>query len=70
MIVKVQRSISTNALAQQMLVYNRDRSVLYEAELSPEIEQMFRPGELKLYAQAKLKGTIIHIGNRVEPQEW
>jgi len=66
MIVKVQRALSGDGI----LIYNQSRSVCYEA-MSPLPEIMEALGsDMKAFFTAKLKGTVIHLGQRVNARDW
>ena len=64
-IVKIQKPIAGNT-RHPCLIYNEDRSV----ETFAECEQLFGKGEFKIYHRAHLEGTILHIDERVEDQDF
>jgi len=68
--VKVQRSIMTTAPRQQVSICSRDRSVNYSGDADADILRWFDDGELKFYAKAKLRGTIIYIIRKHAEQSW
>ena len=72
MIVKIQRSIvSTNGL-QNILIYNQDRSLIYESQMSSEVQKLFDSEgcPLKLYCNANLENGILEIGKVIHLQDW
>lgn len=70
-IVKVQRPLTSNDPTPHVLIYNEDRSVLYETDMSKkDIRNLFGRNEYKVYVNAELRGTILHLGDRVEDQPW
>ena len=48
MIVKVQVSLFTTEAARQVLIYNEDRSITYQGDVTPEILDVM-DGERKRY---------------------
>lgn len=64
-IVKIQKPIVGND-RHPCLVYNEDRSVMTHADLL----QLFDEHEYKIYHRAHLEGTILHIDERVEDQDF
>lgn len=70
MIVKVQRSIVTSHPTQMCLVYNKDRSLEQEFELTPEMEEIFGD-RLKYYCEASEDddGALLLIGE-VDAPDW
>lgn len=71
MIVKVQRSIQTNSSeGPQLLVYNQDRTVEYQAPLPDEVKK-WMGDRYKLYCKGKLtEDGLIHFGKIVPDQAW
>lgn len=69
MIVKIQRSIVTNHKRPQVLVYNKDRLIFWEGDLSKDVDEMM--GERsKVYFDAKLEDSKVVINFEVEEQDW
>jgi hypothetical protein len=68
-IVKVQQSGITNAPAMQMLVYNKNHDIEYQADLTPAVRKKLA-GRPKAYFNAILRGTIIQINEEVPEQNW
>lgn len=54
MIVKIQRSLATSHSQATALIYNRDRSVLYECPLHDDLEGLFGEREFTIYCHAGL----------------
>jgi len=72
MIVKVQLSKFTSAKKQRMLIYNKNRKIIYEAEATLGMVKLMN-GEDKAYFEAVLtKDNKINITNctPVEGQNW
>ena len=69
MIIKIQTSIVTNNSNATSLIYNEDRTIMYEAPLTKDIREIMK-GEHKKYFNAHLVDTIINIDDEVEEQEW
>lgn len=69
MIVKVQQSLFTNEEEPQMLIYNKSKSVFYQAPLIPEVKELLgdRP---KAYFKAKLVDSLIELHEEIKPQKW
>lgn len=84
MIFKVQRPLATNDknlnMAQRVLVYNKDRSILFEYDMPPEIMQtIFKNESMKEYVEARhveepnIQGhhePRLKVIKRVHPQNW
>ncbi|MGQ3685298.1 MAG: hypothetical protein ACUBOA_09905 [Candidatus Loosdrechtia sp.] len=69
-IVKVQSSLYTTDTAQKMLVYNEDRSINYEADLTEEVKKVLL-GRPKAYFEFTLtENKEIRLGKEVAPQNW
>jgi len=68
-LVKIQKSIVTTHKRPQVLVYNKDKSVMWEGDLTKEVEALMK-NETKAYFEAKLEGTKVVIGSRVSEQCW
>ena len=70
MIVKVQLSLLSSAGKEQMLIYNEDRSVRYEAPADPKIKDLMG-GRLKAYFTAELRPDgKLALGGEAMPQTW
>lgn len=70
MIVKVQLSLQSSNGVAYMLIYNEDRSVMYETEATEEIKTLMemRP---KAYFEAELDDEKkLIIGKEVKHQKW
>lgn len=76
MIFKIQRAITSNIQSPPCLVYNEDRSILFEMPLLPELEELFGE-DYKIYIKSnaadpykvELRESLI-IGERVADQDW
>lgn len=69
MIVKVQTSITTTGPTQRVLVYNEDRSILYEGGINEDMLETMK-GRLKAYFEAEVTKDGLEIGDEVPPQDW
>ena len=70
MIVKVQRSLSTQEPRQQVLIYNRTRTVQYQGDMLPELACRFRQNEHRFYAKAEVKNGTLRVLDRVADRPW
>jgi hypothetical protein len=69
MIVKVQLSLFTSAGVPQVLIYNQARTVVFEGDADDEIVR--RMGDdVRAFFKAKLHGTLIHLGAKLDEQGW
>lgn len=74
MIVKVQISLYSSTGSTDMLIYNQDRSVMYQDEATPAIKHVMGK-ELKKYFKASLVddgngGKRIQIDKEVAARNW
>lgn len=70
MIIKISRSLFP-APDKRVLIYNKDKTLLHEEEMSPDILKLFGEGELKIYHRATLdSGGQLDIHERVEDRAW
>jgi hypothetical protein len=84
MIVKVQLSIVTNNTKRQMLIYNKDKSFIYEGDATEEILESMEPKNKeysfqKAYFHAHLVDDLqsenpnakrIVLDKWADPQNW
>jgi hypothetical protein len=68
-IVKVQLSLGSTEPNRQMLLYNEDHSVIWQADAPKNIIEAM-DGKPKAFFNATLKGTIIHLGTKAQRQDW
>ena len=69
-IVKIQRPLSTNAPKPMVLIYNKDRTVHFMEDFTPELEKVIGDA-FKIYAEVELgPGSTMHFIRRVEAQPW
>ena len=68
-IVKVQLSLRTSELCQQVLIYPRSRKDAYQGDATPEIVEMMN-GELKAFFYAKIKRDHFELEERAPWQDW
>jgi hypothetical protein len=68
-IVKIQQSFSTSASKRQMLIYNENRSVMWQSELTDDIRKLLhnRP---KAYFNAEIVNDKIKVLDEAEAQKW
>ena len=70
MIVKVQTSLFTSKDQQQVLVYNKDRSIYYEGNATKKLLRMMS-GRFKAFFKAKLeKDGSLTIIKPAKEQDW
>lgn len=65
-IVKVQLSITTNLAGPQVLIYNEDRSIMYQGPAYGDLLD-FPP---KSFWKAELIGTHLELHKQVSDQDW
>jgi hypothetical protein len=73
MIVKVQLSLSTTENGQQVLIYNKSRSVMLQVPATNElIRQMTIDGDVepKLFFHAHIEGENVVLDKYAKWQEW
>lgn len=69
-IVKVQRALNKgHDPGMAVCIYSEDRSIFYHSFMTQEIEKWFN-GEVKFFARAELRGTIINLVRKAGWQEW
>lgn len=70
-IVKVQRPLATNETTPHVLVYSRDRSIdALMPVTADDLKSLFGRDRMKVYVKAEMRGTILHLGERVAEQSW
>lgn len=71
-IFKLQRPIVTNEPQPMALLYNEDKSIYAQIEMTPEIEKLFVDGELKIYFLGTYdsKTRMINIREDAGVQVW
>jgi hypothetical protein len=69
MIIKIQKPIVTTEEVPQALIYDRDRTVQLTVPFT-DVEELFGPFQLKVYARAKIKGKNLVIQDVVPDQDW
>lgn len=69
MIVKMQRSLTTSAANQQVLIYNEPKTVLIEQDMTHEVLKWFGNQD-KVYAKASYKKGRLTIHGLVKAQAW
>lgn len=69
-IVKVQRSVFTNAPKPQMLIYNKGRTVEFEGDLTDDVAKLL--GErLKAFFHARIDNKgVVHLDKPAPDQSW
>ena len=68
MIVKCQKPLFTTG-CPTVLIYNKSRSIQQQTTYTREWQEWFGR-KLKRYAQAKIEGTELVIGEVVEDRNW
>jgi hypothetical protein len=71
-IFKLQLPLHTNAANPKILVYNKDRTHLYEMGITEDLLDLFAPEEgiYKIYCECSLHNEQLLIGPEVEEQNW
>lgn len=69
-IIKIQRSLATSDGQERVLVYNEDRTILQEFDMTDELRELFLPHDLKLYFEATLRDGVLSIGDNLPPQDF
>lgn len=71
MIVKVQVPIMSTDPSMPAMIYNKDRKVMVQMPMSPEIRKMMG-NDLKRYFRAKVneQTKALEFFERVSPQDW
>lgn len=70
MIVKVQRSISSSDGSERVLIYNRDRTIIYSEDITEEVKQLFPDGVYKLYFRATFQEGNLSLDHQVPQQDF
>lgn len=68
-IVKVQISLFTSEGAPQVLIYNKDESVMYTGDAPKDIKKKMR-GQFKAFFFAEIKRRKLTLYNRAPAQSW
>lgn len=68
MIIKIQQPPITTG-KPQMLMYNEDRSFMFQSDLSKDIRNLLN-GRNKAYFEAEMAGTELNMLDEVEAQGW
>lgn len=69
MIVKVQRSLRTTHRNERVLIYNEDRTVMWEGDLPGPIRRALGE-DFRAFFEAHIERTLIVLDHRVEEQGW
>ncbi len=69
MIVKVQASLFTNAAKQQVLIYNKSRSIQWQGDIDPELKKLMKK-RTKVFFHAHVKNRQIVIDLEADWQDW
>ena len=68
---KIQRSLYTNADVDQVLIYNKDRSVEGQMPLTENVLRLFPEGSHKIFVRGVMnKNGSIDIRAVIEDQDW
>jgi hypothetical protein len=69
-IIKLQVSIYTTESKSQVLIYNKDRSIFYQEDITPEIEDLM-DGDKKAYFEAHIDETNkLVLDKQIDEQNW
>ena len=69
MIVKVQRALLSTDGVDRVLIYNHDRSFVYEGGVNEDLKDVLA-GRPKAYYEAVMTADGLEIGDEVEAQPW
>lgn len=71
MVVKIQRPLMTNLEQPQVLIYDKERTVVRQRPLE-ELQQLFIGNEVKIYHRAFYDpiSNVLEIAERVDPPGW
>lgn len=69
MIVKVQVSMFTSADNQRVLVYNKDKSVMFEGRATKKVISMMS-GRFKAFFKARVKDNNVELIKPAKWQDW
>ncbi|MEK6880731.1 MAG: hypothetical protein AABY22_14025 [Nanoarchaeota archaeon] len=69
MIFKVQQSITTNRKKQQVLIYNKDKSIMWEGDMPKDVKKALGD-RLKAYFYGELIRTKINVNPNYEYEDW
>lgn len=69
MIVKIQKPFMTNGSEPIAFIYDEFRAHETQVPLST-VDQLFFLNEYKIYHHAHMEGTILHIDERTQDQDW
>ncbi|UOF77029.1 hypothetical protein [Caudoviricetes sp.] len=68
--VKIQRSLASSDGQERVLVYNEDRTILQEFDMTDELRELFLPHDLKLYFEATLRDGVLSLGDNLPEQDF
>lgn len=69
MIVKVQRALMSTDGVDRVLIYNQDRSFVYEGGINEDLADILGD-QPKAYYEATLGPNGLEIGEEVKAQPW
>ncbi len=69
MIIKVQMALMSSDGVQRVLIYNHDKSFLYEGGVNEDMVTLMA-GRPNAYFEADLGSEGLEIGDEVEEQPW
>jgi DnaJ-class molecular chaperone len=69
-IVKVQLSLATNHAEQQVLVYNKDKSVFWQDVAGEDIVKTMAGRPKAFFSASRNKKGVIEIGEEVSDPGW
>jgi hypothetical protein len=68
MIIKIQKSL--NIGPPSVLIYDKEKTFVYEEPLSMQVMVLFKKDEAKIFHYAKIVDKKIKIGRRAPAQDW
>jgi hypothetical protein len=69
MIFKLQISLNSNDDKTHMLIYNKDKGIMFETIASKEVIKLMN-GRSKIYFEGKVINSKIEIHKEIEFQNW
>jgi hypothetical protein len=73
MIIKLQKSIVTSGHKQRVLIYNEDKSIMIEMNITDDLNNYFRGDQLKVYVEAvryKNGEFVLFDAIEYQNQDW
>lgn len=68
-IIKIQASLFSSVEEQQVLIYDEDKDIKFQENMSEQMENLMR-GRKKVYFHAKMNGGKLEILEEAPDQDW